>query len=194
MQYVNPNYHAWSCLSLINIVANTDLINNVFVGIDKIDTENLYVLINNDGTSSTLQYIKDLMNSENYISYIIPDVDLILLKFKVTDKKTYSQLLNGDYDKINKEFHKNADSFIADCVRTSRQGYLPFFRMLFFILDNNPRLIDEYWKVLYPDDEWLVNEIINSEKYFSAVSPNSNNILTNFYSNTLKSEYEISIE
>lgn len=196
MQYINPNYHSWVALPLVgNIVVDNVIINNVFMGIDDFNDNYIYLLLNIDGTQSVIDYIYNItINNENYLNYQLIDNDLLLLKFKVKDKKVYKTLLNGDYANLDKDYHTFADSFIANCVRTTRNGYLFFYRMLFLILDNSAQLITDYWIPLFEDEsEWLVKEIKNSGKYFSAPSPESNNLFTNYAKNILKKEYEISI-
>lgn len=165
------------------------------MGIDDFNDNYIYLLLNIDGTQSVIDYIYNItINNENYLNYQLIDNDLLLLKFKVKDKKVYKTLLNGDYANLDKDYHTFADSFIANCVRTTRNGYLFFYRMLFLILDNSAQLITDYWIPLFEDEsEWLVKEIKNSGKYFSAPSPESNNLFTNYAKNILKKEYEISI-
>lgn len=191
MQYINPNYHSWAALPLINIRVDNDYINNVFVGINEIDYNHIYVLINNYGNNSSIKYIEELIDSSDYICHENVNIDLVLFTFKISDKKEYINLINGNYDNISEKYHTHADNFIADCVRTTREGFYNLYKMLFLILDNSEQLISDYWVLLFDDaDNWLIKEIQKSKKYFSAVSVESNNLLTNYKNNVLNSSYE----
>ena len=196
MQYVNPNYHSWVALPLIgNLQVNNLFINNVFTGIDKFDDNYIYVLINLDGSQLNINYVNNIINyNENYINHELVDIDLLMIKFKIKDKIEHSKLISGNYDEISKKYHSFADSFIAECVRNTWNGFLEFYKMLFLILDNSPQLITDYWMTLYDDESnWLIEQIKNSGKYFSAPSDQSNNLFTNYMKNVLKKEYAISI-
>lgn len=194
MQYINPNYHSWVALPLIDVRVDNDLINNVFVGIDEIEHEYIYVLINNYGNTLSIDYIQELKNSSDYVSHDNIDVDLVLFKFKIENKEDYKKLICGNHAEISTKYHTDADDFIADCVRNTRKGFFDFYKILFLILDNSEQLIPDYWELLFNDsNNWLINEIKNSGKYFSAVSPNSNNLFTNYSKNVLKPQYEFSI-
>ena len=151
MQYIKPNYQSWCMLSVVDkLLINVTYVNNAFCAIDKFDEQYIYLLLNNDGTQSFMNYLEYLQNLKCYVDITIPDIDLILVQFKV-DKKhfvNYNKIVNGDFDKIPKAFNDLVTSFVANCVRTLPQGFHYMLRILFLIIDNSEQLITDYWDLL----------------------------------------------
>lgn len=188
MQYINPNYQSWCALSLIDdMLINTDYVNNAFVAYQNFEKNKLYLLINNDGSNMCLTYIEYLQNLKEFNKIILlEDIDLCLIEFKLLDNKfkDYMVIINGQYDKITKEFNKKATTFIADCVRKSPLGFLPLYKILFLIIDNSSQLLTDYWLNLYPDNNWLLEKINEQGVYFSKIDTDLNNVSEmNFFKN-----------
>ena len=187
MFHISPNYQSWCAIGLVpNMIIHNMYVNNIFCAIDKFDEKHIYLLVNNDGSQSAIEYINKLKSNNYYADEKQIGLDIILLKFNIplSNQESYKLLIDGKYDKVDKKLNTELSTFIANCVRVSYEMFLPLYRNLFLIIDNSEQLLNDYWAKY--EDPWLIEQIEKTGVFFSKVNTDLNNeyemnIFNNYY-------------